>query len=157
MSASSLYILLYLAGLQKSLIERFGPFLTSRGWFLGLDLFPNKFHNLLIYTNNFCFGYISVSWFLETFPGGRVAGWLGGRSENLILMKTQSSVLTWTWSLDFDLGFVKRTSIELLMKVLQPLGSIINKTHQRANCWRKLSWNGESNQIRHPHKSWGGH
>ena len=43
------------------------------------------------------------------FPGrvgGWVAGWLGGWLENLILMKTQSSVWTWTWTLDFDLGFV---------------------------------------------------
>ena len=31
---------------------------------------------------------------------------LGGQLENLILMKTQSSALTWTWTLDFDLGFV---------------------------------------------------
>ena len=38
--------------------------------------------------------------------GGWVAGWLGGWLENLILMKTQSSVWTWTWTLDFDLGFV---------------------------------------------------
>ena len=37
------------------------------------------------------------------WPGGRVAGWL----ENLILMKTRSSAQTWTWTLDFNLGFVK--------------------------------------------------
>ena len=43
--------------------------------FLGLDLFQNMFHNLLIYTNNFCFGYIAVSCFFETFPGGWVGGW----------------------------------------------------------------------------------
>ena len=44
-----------------------------------------------------------------------MAGWLagggdggvGGGLEKLILMKTQSSVGTWT--LDFDLGFVKKT------------------------------------------------
>ena len=44
---------------------------------------------------------------------GRPAGWL----ENLILMKTQSSVWTWTWTLDFDLGFVKtvrENEIELI-------------------------------------------
>ena len=69
-------------------------------------LIPEHIHNLLIYTNNFCFGYITVSCFFETFPGG----WLGvgvagdGWLELLILMKTQSSV--WTWTLDFDLGFV---------------------------------------------------
>ena len=61
-----------------------------------------------MYTNNFCFGYITVSCFFETFPGGwlgvGVAG--GGWLELLILMKTQSSVWTWTWTLDFDLGFV---------------------------------------------------
>ena len=32
------------------------------------------FHNVSIYTNNFCFGYINVSRFFETFTG--VAGWL---------------------------------------------------------------------------------
>ena len=37
-----------------------------------------------------------------TTGGGWLAGWL----ENPNLMKTQSSVLTWTWTLDFDLGFV---------------------------------------------------
>ena len=31
--------------------------------------------------------------------------------ENLILMKTQSSAQTWTWTLDFDLGFVNFGSI----------------------------------------------
>ena len=30
----------------------------------------------------------------------------GGWLENLILMKTQWSALTWTWTLDFNLGFV---------------------------------------------------
>ena len=40
-------------------------------------------------------------WF---FPGGWLASW--GWLENPILMKTQSSVETWTWTLDFDLGFV---------------------------------------------------
>ena len=32
----------------------------------------------------------------------------GGWMENLILMKTQSSAQTWTWTLDFDLGFVNK-------------------------------------------------
>ena len=41
---------------------------------MGLALFQNMFHNLLIYTNNFCFGYIAVSCLFETFPGG----WVGG-------------------------------------------------------------------------------
>ena len=52
---------------------------------MGLGLFQNMFHNLLIYTNNFCFGYFAVSCFFETFPAGwlGVAGWL----ESLTLMK----------------------------------------------------------------------
>ena len=37
------------------------------------------FHNLLMYTNNFCFGYIAVSCFFETFLG--VAGWVAGKSD----------------------------------------------------------------------------
>ena len=68
------------------------------------------FNNLLIYTYNFCFGYIVVSCFFETFPGWLAGcGWL----ENPILMKTQSSVWTWTWTLDFDLGFVNITTSHL--------------------------------------------
>ena len=51
-----------------------------------------------MYNNNFCFGYIAVSNLFETFPGG----WVGGKSD---FNETQSSV--WTWTLDFDLGFVK--------------------------------------------------
>ena len=86
-------ILLGLNGFQASF--------TLSGWFLGLGLFQNMFHNLLIYSDHFCFGYIAVSFFFETFPVGWVGGWL----ENMILMKAQSS-RTWTWSLDFDLGFV---------------------------------------------------
>ena len=60
------------------------------------------FHNLLTKTNNFCFGFIALSCFFETFPGGWLDGWL----ENGILMKTQFSNRTLTLSLDFDLGFV---------------------------------------------------
>ena len=86
-------------------LNGFQPFLTPSGWFLGLGLFRNMFHNLLIYTNNFCFGYITVSCFFETFPGW-LASWLGWL-ENPILMKSKSSVWTWTWTLDFNLGFVK--------------------------------------------------
>ena len=66
---------------------------------MGLGLFQN------IYTNNFFFGYIILSYFFETFPGWLagvgVAG--GGWLEIPILMKTQSSVCTWT--LDLDLGY----------------------------------------------------
>ena len=39
------------------------------------------FHNLLMYTDNFCFGYIAVSCFFETFPGVGVAGWVVGKSD----------------------------------------------------------------------------
>ena len=52
---------------------------------------------------------------------GWVAGWLGGWLENLILMKTQSSAQTWTWTLDFDLGFVKMKS------TLRKQGLIVNE------------------------------
>ena len=52
----------------------FRLFLTPSGWFLGVGLFQNIFYNLLIYTNNFCFGYITVSCFFETFPGDWVVG-----------------------------------------------------------------------------------
>ena len=38
-----------------------------------------------------------AGWLVAGWLGGWVVGWL----ENLILMKT------WTWTLDFDLGFVK--------------------------------------------------
>ena len=38
---------------------------------------------------------------MAAWVGGKVARWL----ENPILMKTQSSA--WTWTFDFDLGFVK--------------------------------------------------
>ena len=50
-------------------------FLTPSGWFFGLDLFQSIFHNLLMYTNKFCFGYITVSCFFENFPGGWLGGW----------------------------------------------------------------------------------
>ena len=46
---------------------------------------------------------MTVSCFFETFSTGRLRGWL----ENLILMRTQLSAMTWTWTLDFELGFVK--------------------------------------------------
>ena len=65
--------------------------------YFGFRLIPNMLHNLLMYTNNFYFGYIAVSCFFETFPG--VAGWLAVWLENPILMKTQSSVWTWTLGL----------------------------------------------------------
>ena len=52
---------------------------------MGLGLFQNMFHNLLMHANNFCFGYINVSCFFETFPDGWVAGggggWVVGKSD----------------------------------------------------------------------------
>ena len=55
------------------------------GWWLGLvgesNLMKNIFHNLQIHTNNFCFGYIIVSCFFETFPADWVAGWPVGKSD----------------------------------------------------------------------------
>ena len=60
-------------------------------------------HNLLIYTNNFCFGYITVSCIFEALPGGLLGGWVVGKSD---FNENQSSAQTWTWTLDFDLGFV---------------------------------------------------
>ena len=44
-------------------MKGYWPFLTLSGWFLGLGLFQNMFHNLLIYTNNFCFGYIIIVYY----------------------------------------------------------------------------------------------
>ena len=84
--------------------KKFGPFCTFwvlRGYFWGWGQVQKLFWDQLTQTNNFYFGSIALSCFFETFPGG----WLGGL-ENLILMKTQSSAQTWTWTLDFDLGFV---------------------------------------------------
>ena len=87
----------------------FCAFLTSSEWVLGLGLFQKMCHNLLIYTDNFCFGDLALSCFFETF----LVGWLGGRAaswlENLILRKTQLSA--WTWTLDFALGFVNKMKI----------------------------------------------
>ena len=45
---------------KKSWIEWFWPFLTPSRWFLGLGLFQNVFYNILIYTNNLCFGCLSI-------------------------------------------------------------------------------------------------
>ena len=79
--------------------------------FLGLGLFQNMFHDLLIYANTFCFGYIALSCFFETFLGGWLAGggWMVvGKSDD---NKTQSSVWTLILTYDFDLGFVKKLLI----------------------------------------------
>ena len=56
------------------------------------------FHNLLIYTSNFCFGYIAVSCCFETFRAGWVAGVVGKSDFN------ENPVVS--LDLDFDLGFV---------------------------------------------------
>ena len=56
-----------------------------------------------MYTDKFCFGYIAVSSFLETFPGGWLAG--GG----WVVRKTdfnEHPVVSLDLDLDFDLGFV---------------------------------------------------
>ena len=74
MSAFSLYILLYSAVLKKSSIEKFLALFNFQWMDLGLGLFQNMFHILLIYTNNFCFGYITVSCFFETYRGVWLAG-----------------------------------------------------------------------------------
>ena len=67
---------------------------------------------------------------LAKFGTQQVAGWL----ENLILMKTHSSVWTWTWTLDFDLGFVKNISWARLSLV--ELSCSGNKLRQgRATYW----------------------
>ena len=47
--------------------------------------------------------------------GGWLAGWVGGWLENLILMKTQSSAQTWTWTMDFDLRFVHSFILEIIV------------------------------------------
>ena len=58
--------------------------------------------NLQTLINNFCFGYVTLSGFLETFPGG----WLGGKydfNENPVV----------EFDLDFELGFVDISWITL--------------------------------------------
>ena len=109
--------MLYFAWLKNSWIEGFWPILTPSGWFLGLGLFQNKFQNLLIYTNKFCFGYIAVSCFFETFPGGRAGlggwqGWVAGW-KIWFFLKTKLSALTLTLTLDFDLGFVNISKLDI--------------------------------------------
>ena len=68
------------------------------------------FQNLLIYTNNFCFGYIAVSCFFETFPAGWVGGWVVGKSDF-----NENPVV----SLDLDYGLRLRVCQYNLM-VLEP-------------------------------------
>ena len=84
-----------------------GPFLPFFGpdW---LYLALSSGLKTVLGPKNFYFGSIALSCFFETFLGGLVAGlgWVAGWLENLILMQPQSSAQTWTWTLDFDLGFV---------------------------------------------------
>ena len=85
----------------------FGPFSTFWalwGYFWGGGQVQKLFWDLLTLTNN----------------------WL----ENLILMKTQSSAYTWTWTLNFDLRFVKRElcktlCLQIEVKFLVPLKQAI--------------------------------
>ena len=58
----------------KSWIEWFSALFDSQRMILELGIFQNSFHNLLIYTNNFCFGYNTVTCFFETFSCGW--GWV---------------------------------------------------------------------------------
>ena len=100
----------------------FWLFFTRSGWFLGLGIFQNMFLNLLIYTNNFWFGYIAVSCFFETFPAGWVAGWQVGKSDF-----NESPVV----SPDLDLDFGLR--LRVCQKHFTSILLIWYKM-----CWRKL-------------------
>ena len=86
----------------------FRPFLTPSRWVLGLGLFQNMFHNLLIYTNNFLFWVYYCILLLWNFPrwvaGGR---WKSDFNENPLI------------SLDLDLGLWHRVcqNTALLYKV----------------------------------------
>ena len=66
---------------------------------LGLGLFQKMFHNLLMYTDNFCFGHITGSCFFETScVVGRVVGKFDFNEIPVVSL-----------DLDFDLGFVNIT------------------------------------------------
>ena len=68
------------------------------------------FYNLIMYTNNFCFGYIAVSCFCETLPGGGgVAGWVVGKSAF-----DENPVVSLDLDLDFNTGFVNIYHNQLL-------------------------------------------
>ena len=82
--------------------DHFGP----NGAVFGIRVrFKNFFGTCSHRLTNFI---LEVWLYLTSLKLSRVGGWGGGWGwlENLILMKTQSSALTWTWTLDFDLGFV---------------------------------------------------
>ena len=73
---------------------RFLVSLDSQWIVFSLGLFKNMLHNLLMYTNNFCFGYIAVSCFFETF----LAGWVVGKSNF-----NENPVISLDLNLDFGL------------------------------------------------------
>ena len=75
-----------------------GPFWLPADRFWGAGLFQNMFHNLLMYTDNFCFGHIAVSCFFET---SCVVGKFD-LNENPVV----------SLDLDFDLGFVNMYKLE---------------------------------------------
>ena len=58
--------------------------------------------------------------------GGWLAGGGWGWLENLILMKTQASAQTWTWTLDFDLGFVKKKFLLAMIVVCRTIAGVAN-------------------------------
>ena len=67
------------------------------------------FQNLLSYTNNFCFQYIALTCFFETFLGGW--GWSVGNCEF-----NENPVVH--LDLDFDLGFVN-FGTELVLTIVK--------------------------------------
>ena len=103
-----------------------------------IGLLQNMFHNLLIYTNNFCFGYITVSCFFQTFPGW-LGGWLGvvGKSD----FNENPGV-----SLDLDLDFGLRLRVcqlqDVFLIVIKNLdtSNLKKKAKQRKKNKLGLSW-----------------
>ena len=82
-----------------------------------------------MYTDNFCFGYIAVYCFFETFPGGwvgvgvGVTGWVVGISDF-----NENPVIS--LDLDFDLGFVKIDYIyEYLFPTSMSIEFSFNQNH----------------------------
>ena len=61
-----------LVWLKNSWIERFLVSFDFQYMDIGSRLIPNMFPSFLTYTDNFCFGCIVVSWFLETLLAGAV-------------------------------------------------------------------------------------
>ena len=115
MPASSLYISLNLAWLKSLGLIGFRLILAASGWFLGVGLFQIIFYNLLMYTNSFCFGYITLSFFLESFPGW-LAGWLAGvefhRNSLVKLSKTLSPLVKSNPLMYHCLGKIRNLSVD---------------------------------------------